>query len=557
MGVGVRESDLRAVEGPTLTEGGQATLSWVRTSAGQCLLLKRYHDAVVADLNVASLNRAIRWRAELSGVDRERLDRIAAWPRARVLAGSATVGCLLPPAPPQFWRKDAEGTVGPRHLSELAVNTARAEQLQRDFFSSAQNVARLGTLLDNLRWLHRSGVTVGDVHPGNILTTGVRARPETYFLDCDAMLVDGQSTLPPALLPKLFGPDMRPLPTPLQPGSDMMFFAYLTAMILNRHLALGEGIPPEARQVLPSAHVALLEYLQNPPDWSFSTAPLGTVAAVWQNYVLADGREQVSTDAGWSDWREPSHVRSGPIGALDLPAGRAGRTVGERTWPALARRRTLRRWLRRSAAVVVVAALGGGYVYHSNHQHTGQPIPAVRVGPQALGSIMGAFSNVHGAIGYFPNANVMLSRRKGYLVATVTTGPARGAGRSESLAYTCPVESETQALRPAPYLVVAGSAPASGVTSAYTGWTVTASDGSHDSLYPPVCTFADGTRLAPPSAVAVPASGTSQSGVTLTFPLPGDSASSGPIAADYAYVPTALVWLAPDGYYVSAQLHRT
>ena len=178
--------------------GGQGTVFGLTEDPN--IVYKEYAPRFVDDVDVAALGRFVRLAA---GPDAEALLGLAAWPTAIVRKGGVVRGFLMPRVPQQYTvRLELPG--GPATvLAQLQY------LLNGDGYLKARGLAvderlRLELLRDTgetLATFHRLGICVGDFSPNNLLFS-FTARPRCYFIDCDAMRLDGESVLAQAETPE-------------------------------------------------------------------------------------------------------------------------------------------------------------------------------------------------------------------------------------------------------------------------------------------------------------------------------------------------------------------
>lgn len=186
--------------------GGQGTV--FALDEDPRLVYKEYAPRFVDDVDVATLGRFARLAAGDAGPDAEALLRLAAWPTAIVRKGGVVRGFLMPRVPEQY-------TVRLRLPAGPATVLAQVQfLLNSDDYLRARGLAlderlRLELLRDTgeaLAIFHRLGVCVGDFSPNNLLFS-LTERPRCYFIDCDAMRLDGDSVLAQAETPEWQVPD--------------------------------------------------------------------------------------------------------------------------------------------------------------------------------------------------------------------------------------------------------------------------------------------------------------------------------------------------------------
>ena len=132
----------------------------------------------------------------LSYADGERLVSIAAWPCAIVEDGRTPTGFVMPAIPQEFFislttvKGVSSSTAEFQHLlNHASVLNARGITLD-----DAQRYSLLREVASGLAFLHKHGVCVGDISPKNLLFS-LTPHEAVYFIDCDAMRINGVSAL--------------------------------------------------------------------------------------------------------------------------------------------------------------------------------------------------------------------------------------------------------------------------------------------------------------------------------------------------------------------------
>ncbi len=193
----------RAKLGPRtrIGQGGQGVVYRapnVKTKFAASMVYKEYKPAAVAEMDFTAL-AAMPALVEqsLSYAQAERLVSIAAWPCALVEDGGTPTGFVMPAIPDEFFIslttvKGVSSTTAEfqhllNHSSVLAARGIALDDVQR--YTLLREVA------SGLAFLHRHGVCVGDISPKNLLFS-LTPHEAVYFIDCDAMRINGVSALP-------------------------------------------------------------------------------------------------------------------------------------------------------------------------------------------------------------------------------------------------------------------------------------------------------------------------------------------------------------------------
>ncbi len=171
-----------------------------------------FKEYLVGDstLHLAGLESIVRFRAELSADDQERLDRFAAWPVATVTDGGHITGILMPLVndPFTFDLQLRNGTTERRlcTLQYAFIAPDRARQLGAPAFDAP---ARLRLAVEFARafdFLHERNIVFGDISANNALLSVDACR--VMLVDCDAVRIKGCAPV----VPQLNSPDWDPPP---------------------------------------------------------------------------------------------------------------------------------------------------------------------------------------------------------------------------------------------------------------------------------------------------------------------------------------------------------
>ncbi|WP_329110327.1 hypothetical protein OG792_15460 [Micromonospora sp. NBC_01699] len=167
------------------------------------LVFKEYAPQFVDDVDVASLVRFVRLAEQVDGSDAELLQRLAAWPVVIVRKGGVVRGFLMPRVPDEY-RITLDLPSGPATVLAQAQYLLNSEDYLRARGLDIDDRLRMELLRDTaeaLALFHRLGIAVGDFSPNNLLFSAT-VRPRCYFIDCDAMRLDGDSVLTQAETPE-------------------------------------------------------------------------------------------------------------------------------------------------------------------------------------------------------------------------------------------------------------------------------------------------------------------------------------------------------------------
>jgi serine/threonine protein kinase len=182
-------------------QGGQGVVYRapnVKTKFAASMVYKQYKAQTLAGIDFAALAAMPALVEEsLSYAQAERLISIAAWPCAIVEDGGAPNGFVMPAIPEKFFislttAKGVSSTPAEfQHLlNHSSVLTARGINLD-----DAQRFTLLREVASGLAFMHKHGVCPGDISPKNLLFS-LTSEEAVYFIDCDAMRINGISALP-------------------------------------------------------------------------------------------------------------------------------------------------------------------------------------------------------------------------------------------------------------------------------------------------------------------------------------------------------------------------
>jgi len=180
-------------------QGGQGVVYQApkaHTAFAPSMVYKKYKPPTLAALDSAALAEMPRLVEKMTPESRTRLISMAAWPCAVVNSDGVTTGFVMPSIPEEFFisLQTVKGmTAAPAEfqhlLNEQTYLDARGIQID-----DIQRYCLLRELASSLTFLHEHGICVGDLSPKNVLFS-LEPEPAVYFVDCDAMRVNGVSAL--------------------------------------------------------------------------------------------------------------------------------------------------------------------------------------------------------------------------------------------------------------------------------------------------------------------------------------------------------------------------
>ncbi len=199
-------------------QGGQGVVYGapnVKTKFAASMVYKEYKSQTLAEIDFTALAAMpVLVEESLSYAQAEWLISFAAWPCAIIEDGGASTGFVMPAIPGEFFidlttvkgvsRTTAEFQHLLNHPSVLAARGIEIEEAQR--------YALLREVASALAFLHEHGVCVGDISPKNLLFS-LSPHEAVFFIDCDAMRINGVSALPQMETPGWGKPEGEELAT--------------------------------------------------------------------------------------------------------------------------------------------------------------------------------------------------------------------------------------------------------------------------------------------------------------------------------------------------------
>jgi DNA-binding beta-propeller fold protein YncE len=169
----------------------------VKTKFAASMVFKEYKPQPRAELDFTALAAMPALVEEsLTYNQAERLISFAAWPCAIVDDAVTPTGYVMPAIPDKFFfpittvKGVSTAAAELQHLlNHASVLAARGIEID-----DAQRYSLLQEFASALAFLHKHGVCVGDISPKNLLFC-LTPREAVYFIDCDAMRINGVSAL--------------------------------------------------------------------------------------------------------------------------------------------------------------------------------------------------------------------------------------------------------------------------------------------------------------------------------------------------------------------------
>ena len=193
-----------SLEQQLLGDGGQGRIYRVTAIHGRPptleLVCKKYKPQWLELIDAEGLINLVRFQGKLYGAPRELLSERTAWPQAVVEdASGRPIGFLMPAIPEDFLRPLHLPGCGNDEYCQLQhlLNDEAYLSLVRIPLKNSWRIEFLRDVAETIGMLHRHGVTVGDLSPLNIFPS-FTSIPRCFFVDCDAMKLNGRSVLPQA-----------------------------------------------------------------------------------------------------------------------------------------------------------------------------------------------------------------------------------------------------------------------------------------------------------------------------------------------------------------------
>jgi hypothetical protein len=236
------------------------------------------------------LTEMVAWSHLLEADVRVALDRVTAWPRSIVHAGSVTAGIVMRDVSGRFsapfvmpsGRRERVLLTLEHLLGADSFLQLRGLGVRLDTFTRAEVAERI---CNALAFLHRHAIVASDIAPNNLLVAfGAGDEPEVCFIDCDSMAFLGRQALVPVQtadwdIPAAFD----------EPPNTRAADAYKLGLVVLRLFARSHDprvVGPHAQHVPSELHGLLGRALA--PD-AMNRPPAGE----WQRALrglLADGR---------------------------------------------------------------------------------------------------------------------------------------------------------------------------------------------------------------------------------------------------------------------------
>jgi eukaryotic-like serine/threonine-protein kinase len=181
-------------------QGGQGVVYAapnVKTKFAASMVYKEYKTQVLSGIEFTAL-AAMPALVEdsLSYKEAERLISLAAWPCALVENGGTPSGFVMPVIPVVFFIEltTVKGVSSTTAEFQHLLNHPSVLAARGTIIDDAQRYGLLRETASGLAFLHKHGVCIGDISPKNLLYC-LTPHEAVYFIDCDAMRINGVSAL--------------------------------------------------------------------------------------------------------------------------------------------------------------------------------------------------------------------------------------------------------------------------------------------------------------------------------------------------------------------------
>lgn len=166
------------------------------------VVFKEYRAQVRGDIDFAAVSAMAAIADSLRDRETKRLLSLAAWPLEVVHDSRGPCGFVMPSIPDRFFTTLTTVRGASRVAAEFQhlLNERHVLEARDIEIDDAVRYALLRETASALAFLHGIGVCVGDVSPKNMLFS-LAPREAVFFVDCDAMRINGVSAVPQAETP--------------------------------------------------------------------------------------------------------------------------------------------------------------------------------------------------------------------------------------------------------------------------------------------------------------------------------------------------------------------
>jgi eukaryotic-like serine/threonine-protein kinase len=339
-------------------QGGQGVVYGapnVKTKFAAAMVFKEYKTAARSDVDFAALAAMPALVEEsLSYSQAERLISIAAWPCAIVEDAGTPTGFVMPAIPDEFFvpLSTVKGVSTTAAEFQHLLNHPTVLVARGITIDDAQRFSLLRETASALAFLHRHGVCVGDISPKNLLFS-LTPHDAVYFIDCDAMRINGVSALAQVETPGWQVPAGEELATIYSDTYKLGLLALrlcagdhdttnpdhlpATTPALLRQLVIDTLAKPPQQRPLPEAWSYVLGHAIEEAQHRKLTAPTAPVAAAGiaaPEIPTVHSRPSAKT-GGYSQPpasapppRQPAGQPGAPVGAWTQPPNKSSSSTG-------------------------------------------------------------------------------------------------------------------------------------------------------------------------------------------------------------------------------------
>jgi serine/threonine protein kinase len=305
-----------------IAAGGQGvvyTAPGVKMPYADALVFKEYKSATSANLDISALEAMPRYLQMLSFDDGMELISRAAWPCRLVEEAGVVQGFVMPAIPDKFFltmQKASGPTRVPGEFQHL-LNDPNFLARRHIVISDRNRYELLGELAKALEIFHSHKIAVGDLSPKNLLYVA-NPHASVYFIDCDAMRLNGVSVLPQLETPGWEVRAISPGEELATPASDCYKLGLLALRLLagdqsSRDVSrLPASVPNAIRQLITEALSPRSGVRPSPADWNSHLHSAGLNAST--QAVAGPATVPKTTPQG-------TRVRSQPVVSATTRAG--------------------------------------------------------------------------------------------------------------------------------------------------------------------------------------------------------------------------------------------
>jgi hypothetical protein len=322
-----------------LAAGGQGIVyaaPGVQMQYASSMVYKEYKATVVGDLDVSVLEAMPTYLESLRFSDGMELLSRAAWPCRLVEDGGIVKGFVMPAIRSEFFfdmRKVSGITRVPGEFQHLLNDESFLARRQIQL-SDRQRYELLAEMAGALALFHSHGIAVGDMSPKNMLYSLTPA-PKIFFIDCDAMRLQGRSVVPQAETPDWDVRAANPGEELATPQSDSYKLALLALRLFagdqsTRDLSrLPVSVPKQVREIVrvglsknPMARPLPLEWGQPLGAAATASTTLPRTQSSLHTHMGAPTPRPVAPHPNAPGVQRPTVPRGGGIPTAPLPSAR-------------------------------------------------------------------------------------------------------------------------------------------------------------------------------------------------------------------------------------------